>query len=164
MFLVIKFCKLALSFSMVVFVAGCAFSAVERPDLSSANQPVTASYNLSIEEATKNATSSLTMIGYNPIIAPDGGITTNYVAIAIPENCDCGTWNNKVVTGTADSQFNINFIGEENVRMDLKFTCTATFTATNLYGVPTRSEKYDCASKGLSERAFLDKFNEFLKP
>ena len=53
------------------------------------------------------------------------------------------------------------FLVEAPLKMNLRFSCIATFTATNIYGVPTRSEKYECASKGVLEQKFLDKFNEY---
>jgi hypothetical protein len=154
--------KIVITIGVCIILHGCAFSAVKRPDITTTNNPVVGSYNLSNKQATENASKALTIMGYTPVTDSDGGIVTNMVAIPVPANCDCGTWNGKDVTGTANSQFKVKFVGDGNVKMDLLFSCGVTFTATNLYGVPTRSEQYQCASKGIIERKFLDKFNEYL--
>jgi len=153
--------KLTIVLALVVSLSSCAFSAVKRPDLANTKSPLVSSYNLSTSEATNNASNTLTIMGYTPIKDSDGSIVTNLVPTPIPANCDCGTWNGTVVTGTADSQFRVSFSGGSATKMNLRFSCIATFTATNIYGVPTRSEKYECASKGVLEQKFLDKFNEY---
>jgi hypothetical protein len=154
--------KLFIIMGIIVSLSSCAFSAVKRPDLTNTNKPLVSSYNISKDQATKNANTTLTILGYTPVADSDGSVVTNQVAIPVPANCDCGTWNGNVVTGTAASQFKVAFSGDARVKMDLKFSCEVTFTATNLYGVPTRSEMYQCASKGIMEQKFLSKFNEYI--
>ena len=156
--------KLIIVIGLLVSLSSCAFSAVKRPDLTSTNKPVVGSYNLSRAQATENANSTFTILGYKPVTDSDGSIVTNLVPTPIPANCDCGKWNGSIVSGLANTQFRVSFSGENTVKMALKLSCVTTFTATNLYGMPTRREEYECASKGVIEQQFLDKFNEYTPP
>ena len=110
------------------------------------------------------ARSAMQSSGYEVIsFVPElGEVRTKSKTVPAPAVCDCGTWNGNVITGTADSVFIINVKNQTDGKTSVKadFGCATTFAGKNLYGVTTRVESYACASRGIAENQFWEKFRE----
>ena len=110
------------------------------------------------------ARSALQSTGYEVIsFVPElGEIRTKSKPVASPGMCDCGTWNGAVVTGNAESVFIVTAKNQTDGKVGVKagFGCATTFSGTNLYGAVTKVETFNCASRGVIEGQFWEKFRE----
>ena len=68
---------------------------------------------------------------------------------------NCHNWN-------AESVFIVNAKNQSNGNVSVKagFGCATTFSGKNLYGAVTKVETYRCASRGIAENQFWEKFRE----
>jgi hypothetical protein len=129
----------------------CAFAPVNRPDINqySSNFSTTKSFNISVEDLTSAAKSSIEAMGYEiQSVTPElGTLRTKTRLVMIPDICDCGTWNISVISGTADSSVIIAIkpLKNENT-VNISHYCATNFTGRNLWGAPTRKDVYQCAS------------------
>ena len=153
-------------FAAVVGLAGCAFSPVEKAPITKYvdSQEVKEFSGLSKDAAMDIARSALQSTGYEVIsFVPElGEIRTKTRLVATPAQCDCGTWNGNVVSGNADSVFIVTAKnqGENKVGVKAGFGCAVTFSGKNLYGAVTKVESYNCASRGVVEGQFWERFRE----
>lgn len=152
--------RIPLLLSVFVLTSGCAFSAVNRPDVSRySNQfPRENSYQGTTQEVLDAARSSLEAMGYEILAVTEeiSQIRTKVRAVTIPDYCDCGTWNLSPVTGTAESVL-VTTVSDQDgdqTRVVLEHNCVTNFSGQNLYGATTRRETYQCASRGHIEKEF----------
>jgi hypothetical protein len=147
-------------------LAGCAFSPVERPVATKyVDSQITHNFSGVTKDAAMDmARSALQSSGYEVIsYVPElGEVITKSRLVNIPDICDCGTWNGSVVSGNADSMFIINAKDQVDGKVSVKsgFACSTTFSGKNIYGAVTRVETYICASRGVAENRFWEKFRE----
>ena len=147
-------------------LTGCAFSPVERPPVTKYvdSQAVYEFSGITKDAAMEIARSSLQSNGYEVIsFVPElGEVRTKAKLVSTPAVCDCGTWNGTVITGNAESVFIITSKNQSDGKVSVKggFSCGTTFSGTNLYGAVTKVETYACASRGVAEGQFWEKFRE----
>lgn len=147
-------------------LTGCAFSPVERPPITKYvdSQAAYEFTGLTKDEAMDIARSSLQSSGYEVIsFVPElGEVRTKSKLVSTPAVCDCGTWNGAVITGNADSLFIVTVKNQSDGKVSVKgdFSCNTTFSGTNIYGAVTKVETYTCASRGVAESQFWEKFRE----
>jgi hypothetical protein len=143
----------------VLCVTGCAFSPVERPDLTKFSADIQHERSLTVapSSAIAIAKSAAEAMGYEiQSVTPElGQVRTKVKAVNVPDVCDCGTWNYDDIRGTADSSLvvRVTAAGSQST-VTLEHTCSTKFTGQNLNGATTRVEAYQCASKGIVEKEF----------
>ena len=159
--------RIIFSFVLCMVLGACAFSPVHRPNINTYGSDFTGkSFNVSSEAATSAARSALEAMGYEiQSVTPElGMIRTKDRLVIIPEICDCGTWNGRVISGTASSsiKLKIEARGPNEVSIQLEHICATTFTGRNLYYMPTRRETYQCASNNQTEGQFWKTLQQIL--
>jgi hypothetical protein len=161
--------RLAPLMALIVLASGCAFSAVRRPDPDLYSSGFSREQRISISSAgaLAAAKSTLEAMGYEiQSVTPElGQIRTKAVQVAIPQLCDCGTWNRDSVRGTADSILTVRVTagGTGNSTVTIEHVCGTNFSGQNLYGATTRRETYQCASRGMVEKNFWSTFDQIVK-
>lgn len=158
--------RLSLTLLISTLAVGCAFSAVKRTPVDRYSSAVSREQTVSAAPAAALdvAKSSLEAMGYEiQSVTPElGQVRTKPLAVAIPDLCDCGTWNLDPVRGTADSFFTVKVSdavsGGSTVLIE--HVCGTTFSGQNLYGATTRRESYQCASRGAIEKNFWSTFEK----
>jgi hypothetical protein len=148
-------------------LAGCAFSAVDRPPLTKYAKmfPRSQTFAVSTEEAIDSSAKALVAMGFEiqSVTSELGVIRTRERAIAVPQVCDCGSWNGVQVHGSGTSIVLVNVAQRAGaVEVAVDFQCGVNFTGHNLYGAPTRQETYQCASPGNVEREFWSTLRRIL--
>lgn len=147
----------------------CAFSAVKRTPVDRYHGAFSREQAFSVEPAAALdiAKSSLESMGYEiQSVTPElGQLRTKALAVAIPNLCDCGTWNLDPVRGTADSFFTVKAsqAASGSSMVTIEHVCGTNFAGQNLYGATTRREAYQCASRGIIENDFWVTFDKILK-
>ncbi len=108
-------------------------------------------------EATKAAFESA---GYETAsITPElGELKSKPRSVAIPDICDCGTWNGTVIGGSAYKAQP----GDEGA-LQIGHFCGTEFRGRNLYGMVTRREAYACASRGQIETDLNQRIETILR-
>ena len=148
---------------------GCAFSAVNRPDIGKhlSQLPREETFDLRANAALDAARSAAEAVGYEiqAVTEELGQVRTETRSVAVPQLCDCGTWNMSPVTGTGESVLVIRVTeeGDDQSKISLEHTCSTQFAGQNLYGATTRRESYQCASKGTIEADFWSALREIIK-
>lgn len=161
--------RLGLTLLVSTLAVGCAFSAVKRTPIDRYSRTISREQTVSVapSSALDIAKSSLEAMGYEvQSVTPElGQVRTKALAVAIPDVCDCGTWNLDPVRGTADSFFTIN-VSEAvsgGATVVIEHVCGTNFAGQNLYGATTRRESYQCASRGIIEKNFWATFEKILQ-
>lgn len=158
---------LAFLMFLLACTTGCAFAPVAKVNYDSyfSQFPRERTVPLPAKEVFVAARKALGAMGYEmQAETPElGTMLTKVIQVPIPTTCDCGSWNFNPVTGTADSQIKvILYPAADSTRIVIDHGCGTRFTGQNLYGATTVNEVYRCASRGLVERDFWDKFDRLL--
>lgn len=149
--------KITAVFPIALLISGCAFSPVDRPIAAKHASPekVWQVQNKNTSSVLDAVRAALESAGYEAAsVTPElGELKTKVREVAIPEFCDCGTWNGGVIQGTAQSVLIATFKLQPNEEGVLKIghRCATTFMGRNMYGAVTTQETYACASRGQTE-------------
>ncbi|MEI8122743.1 MAG: hypothetical protein WCI20_11880 [bacterium] len=150
----------------IVALSGCAFAPVDKPNIEKHGPRIVevAFPNLKGADGLSIAEATLKSIGFEvaAMTAELNEVKTKTKPAMIPQICDCGSWNGNQITGTADSVMAVTVQNSGTVQANLKinFVCAASFKGTNLWGVTTRAETYQCASTGALEKQFVENFTK----
>lgn len=155
--------------AVAVLATGCAFSPVDRP-AAAKHTPQAKVWQVkskdvpAVLDAAKAAFESA---GYETAsITPElGELKSKPRPVAIPDLCDCGTWNGSVVGGSAQSALIATYkvqSGEEGA-LQINHMCGTEFRGRNLYGMVTRREAYACASRGQIETDLTQRIETILR-
>lgn len=145
---------------LTVALTGCAFSPVNRPNVDRYLHQFLQSqvFATTIQGGAEASKSALEVMGYETLTVniDIGLVRTKVRQVTLPDVCDCGTWNGGTIHGTADSTVIVNVESktDKEVSVQVSTQCITNFTGHNLYGVTTRQETYQCASRGVVENAF----------
>ena len=155
--------------ALLVAALGCAFSPVNKPNpalyqSAFAREQVVRGTSSDVLDAVRSA---LEAMGYEiQSITPElGQVLTKSQQVAIPQLCDCGTWNLDPVRGTADSLFKVTVASHvsDSATVAIEHLCGTQFAGQNLYGATTRREAYQCASRGIVEANFWSTLDKIVK-
>lgn len=158
--------KAVFALTALAVLSGCAFSPVERVPVTKHfdSQAAIEFSGITKDAAMDIARSALQSSGYEVIsFVPElGEVRTKSKIVPTPAMCDCGTWNGTVISGNAESVFVVIAKNQSDGKVAVKagFGCATTFSGKNLYGVVTKVESYSCASRGIVEGQFWEKFRE----
>jgi hypothetical protein len=147
---------------------GCAFSPVNKPNPALYQNAFAHEKSVpSAQAATLDAAkTTLQAIGYEiQSVTPEvGQILTKATTVAVPQLCDCGTWNLDPVHGTARSLFKVTVTasGSNQSTVAIEHLCDGHFIGQNLSGATTRDETYVCASRGTIENDFWSMLDKIL--
>lgn len=98
-----------------------------------------------------------------------GVVRTTPKPVEVPQQCDCGTWNagtfeRSVLSGIGDSVLVLRIVqDEQGVSVNLEHSCTHMFVAPNGIGMKIHKKALQCASVGLIEADFWEKFQRALR-
>ena len=143
----------------------CAFSAVKRPTIPSdpSISQVVPGVGERLFDASRLAIESM---GFGVAFEDrtTGLLNTKLLVVPVADNCDCGTWNGRPVTGQSDLALTIRTApaGTSTSTVTVQADYSVRFTGRNLYGQVTRDEFYRCRSLGRKEQEFLDKLRHYL--
>ena len=153
---------------ITLILSGCAFASVNRPSIDLYNQNIVPKETIALNSsATLDiAKDALEGMGYEiQTINKDLRLVrTKPLSVIVPNVCDCGTWNGNTISGTANSMIIVKVVAAsaESSTLTIEHECFVNFAGHNLYGITTRSESYQCASRGIIEKEFWYTLNRIL--
>lgn len=152
--------------AVAVLATACAFAPVDRP-VSAPQAKAWQVKSKDVPAMLDAAKTAFESAGYGTAsITPDlGELKSKPRALAVPEFCDCGTWNGSTVGGMAQSELIATYRVQPNEEgtLQVSHVCATAFRGRNLYGMVTRREAYACASRGQIETDLNQRIETILR-